>query len=163
MGRLLERDPWGIHCWGQRSAYPEGDERCIEGACVQQAVVLGSDCPHALATKVTGLAGSFLWVGHLERLAWQELHHRKKAGDLGVSCIFSRGQALFSKQLCHQVVAGDTPAAHQAFWLGHVVATSFHGLLWAPMYRTLQHLMLMLVIGWLKSFYGTVVPNSKLP
>jgi hypothetical protein len=37
---------------------------------------------------------------------------------LGVSCVFTRGQALLSKQLCHQVAAGCTPAAHLALWLG---------------------------------------------
>jgi hypothetical protein len=41
------------------------------------------------------------------------------------SSILTRGQALFSKQLCHQVAVGSTPAAHLAFWLvstvGHYV------------------------------------------
>jgi hypothetical protein len=68
-----------------------------------------------LASKVTSIAGSFLWMGHLERLAWQELHNSREAGGLGVSCISSRGQALFSKRLCLQVVVGGTPAGHLAF------------------------------------------------
>jgi hypothetical protein len=74
--------------------------------------------PQAVAAKATSLAGSFLWAGHLERLAWQELHHKRQAGGLGVSCIFTRGQALLAKQLCHQVAGGGTPAGHLAFWLG---------------------------------------------
>jgi hypothetical protein len=36
--------------------------------------------------KATSMAGSFFWVGHLERLVWQELHHRREAGNLQVSC-----------------------------------------------------------------------------
>jgi hypothetical protein len=77
--------------------------------------------PQAVANKATSIAGSFLWAGHLERLAWQELHNPRLAGGLGVSCVTSRGQALLAKQLCHQVAAGGTPAAHLAFWLGHAV------------------------------------------
>jgi hypothetical protein len=77
--------------------------------------------PQAVAARATSLAGSFLWAGHLERLAWQELHHRRQAGGLGVSCIFTRGQALLAKQLCHQVAGGGAPAGHLAFWLGAAV------------------------------------------
>jgi hypothetical protein len=43
------------------------------------------------------------------------------AGGLGVSCVASRGQALLAKQLCLQVAAGGTLAAHLAFWLGQDV------------------------------------------
>ncbi len=75
----------------------------------------------ALAVRVIDLGSSFLWVGYLERLPWQELHHWREAGYLGVSCVFSRGQALISKHLCHQLAAGGSPAAHLAFWLEHVV------------------------------------------
>ncbi len=75
----------------------------------------------AVASKATSLAGSFLWAGHLERLAWQELHNPRLAGGLGVSCVTSRGQALLAKQLCLQVAAGGIPAAHLAFWLGQAV------------------------------------------
>jgi hypothetical protein len=60
-------------------------------------------------------------VGHLEKLAWQELYHRREAGRLGVSYIFSMGQALFSKKLPHQVVARGTLAAHLALWSGQAM------------------------------------------
>jgi hypothetical protein len=52
--------------------------------------------PQSVATRATSLAGAFLWSGHMERLAWQELHHKRQAGGLGVSCIFTRGQALLA-------------------------------------------------------------------
>jgi hypothetical protein len=82
---------------------------------LQQAVIHGPDSPltQPVASKVTSMAGSFLWMGHLERLAWQELHNSREAGGLGVFCISSRGQALFSKLLCLQVVVGGTD--HLAF------------------------------------------------
>jgi hypothetical protein len=77
--------------------------------------------PQSVAAKASGLAGAFLWGGHAERLAWQELHNRREAGGLAVSCVFTRGQALLAKQMCLQVAAGGTPAAHLAFWLGPMV------------------------------------------
>ncbi len=79
--------------------------------------------PHAVAAKATSLAGSFLWLGHMERLAWQELHGKKEAGGLGLSCISMRGEALLAKQFCHQIAVGGTPAGHLAFWLGVRLAT----------------------------------------
>jgi hypothetical protein len=77
--------------------------------------------PQGVAAKATSLKGAFLWRGHGERLAWQELHNRRKKGGLAVSCVFTRGQALLAKQMCLQVAAGGIPAAHLAFWLGAVV------------------------------------------
>jgi hypothetical protein len=77
--------------------------------------------PQSVAAKDTGLAGSLLWGGHGERLAWQEQHNRREAGGLAVSCVFMRGQALLAKQMCLQVAAGSTLAAHLTFWLGPVV------------------------------------------
>jgi hypothetical protein len=74
------------------------------------------------SVKATSASGSFLWLGYLERLAWQELHNKKEAGGLGVSCIFTRGQALLSEQLCHQMAAGGFPATHLAFGLGQHLA-----------------------------------------
>ncbi len=38
-----------------------------------------------------GLAGFFLRWGHFERLAWQELHQKKKTGGLSVSCVPTGG------------------------------------------------------------------------
>ena len=32
--------------------------------------------PSGVAQRITSVAGAFLWRGHLERLAWQELHSR---------------------------------------------------------------------------------------
>jgi hypothetical protein len=57
--------------------------------------------PHAVAIKATSMTGSFL-----------------KAVGLRVTCIFSRGQALLSQQLCHHMTAGGTPDTHLTFWLG---------------------------------------------
>jgi hypothetical protein len=73
------------------------------------------------ASRATSLAGAFLLGDHCERLAWQELHHRREAGSLAVSCVFTRGQALLAKQMCLQVAAGGTPAGYLAFWLGLAV------------------------------------------
>ncbi len=77
--------------------------------------------PQAAAARATSLAGSFLWRGQCERLAWQELHQRREAGGLGISCIFTRGQNLLAKQFCWQVAGGGVPGAHLAFWFGPVV------------------------------------------
>ncbi len=77
--------------------------------------------PQVVAARATSMASSFLWLGHLERLAWQELHGKKEKGGLGVSCISTRGEALLAKQFCHQVATGGTPAGHLAFWLGCVL------------------------------------------
>jgi hypothetical protein len=49
----------------------------------------------------------FLWLRYLERLAWQKIYNRRKAGGLGVSCIATTEQALSSKQLCHQVCSRE--------------------------------------------------------
>jgi hypothetical protein len=57
----------------------------------------------------------------MERLAWQELHGKKKMGGLGLSCISMRGEALLAKQFCHQMAAGGTLADHLAFWLGGTI------------------------------------------
>jgi hypothetical protein len=64
--------------------------------------------PQSVTARATALAGAFLWGGHAERLAWQELHSRREEGGLAVSCIFTRGQALLAKQMCLQVVAGGS-------------------------------------------------------
>ncbi len=76
--------------------------------------------PQAAAAKATSMACSFLWLSYLERLAWQELHNRE-AGGLRVSCILSKGQALFSKQLCHQAAVAGGTTAHLGLWLGQAV------------------------------------------
>ncbi len=70
---------------------------------------------------LTKVAGSFLWVDNVERLAWQELHNQKSAGDLGVSCVATRGQALLSKKLCHQMAVAGTHGQNLAFWLGSIL------------------------------------------
>jgi hypothetical protein len=115
--------------------------------------------PQAASAKATSLACSFLWLGYLERLAWQELHNRE-AGGLRVSCVLSRGQALFSKQHCHQAAAGGT-AAHLAFWLGQAVGHDIlclavhahaHSLL-APLFRLCEVLKEIFTCN-------TVPPNS---
>jgi hypothetical protein len=57
--------------------------------------------PQAVVARATSLAGSLLWLGHLERLAWQEMHGKMEKGGLGVSCISTRGEALLAKQFCY--------------------------------------------------------------
>ncbi len=64
--------------------------------------------PQAVAAKAKSLASAFLWGGHGESLAWQELHNRREEGGLAVSCVFTRGQALLAKQMCLQVAAGGS-------------------------------------------------------
>ncbi len=113
----------------------------------------------AATAKANSRAGSFLWRGPLGRLAWQELHNRE-AGGLRVSCVLSRGQALFSKQHCHQAAAGGA-AAHLAFWLGQAVGHDILCLavhahahsLPAPLFRLCEVLVEIFT-------HNTVLPNS---
>jgi hypothetical protein len=116
--------------------------------------------PQAVAARATTLAGSFLWAGHLERLAWQELHHKRQAGGLGVSCIFTRGQALLAKQLCHQVAGGGIPAGHLAFWLGAAVGHYVPALSGGSHTPRPPALLLQLADVLVELFsFGTVAPN----
>ncbi len=77
--------------------------------------------PKDVVICLTKVAGSSLWVDHVERLAWQEIHNQKSAGDLGVSCVATRGQALLSKQLCHQMAVAGPHGQNLAFWLGSIL------------------------------------------
>jgi hypothetical protein len=118
--------------------------------------------PQAMTTRATSLAGSFLWAGHLERLAWQELHHKRQAGELGVSCIFTRGQALLAKQLCHQVAGGGTPAGHLAFWLGAAVGHYVPALVGGSRTPRPPALLLQVADVLVELFsFGTVAPNRS--
>ena len=74
--------------------------------------------PSQVAQQLTTAAGAFLWRGHLERLAWQELHCPALDGGLGVSSITTRAQALLSKQFCWAVAQEGEAAAHWAYWVG---------------------------------------------
>jgi hypothetical protein len=110
-----------IHAWRERHVpFLWGRREVLETHILSKLWYMAQilPLPPAVAAKATSLAGSFLWLGHMERLAWQELHGRREAGGLGLSCITSRGEALLAKQFCHQIAAGGPPAGHLAFWLG---------------------------------------------
>ena len=62
--------------------------------------------PTAAAQQLTAAAGNFLWRGHLERLAWQELHRPLLEGGLAISCLQSRAQAMWAKQACWSLGGG---------------------------------------------------------
>ena len=68
------------------------------------------------------MAGSFLWSGHLERLAWQEVHSPKLEGGLHVSFLATRAQALLAKQVCWTIGNGGPAATHWAYWIGRHLA-----------------------------------------
>ena len=73
--------------------------------------------PPQVAQQLTTAAGAFLWRGHLERLAWQELHCPPLEGGLGVSSIATRAQALLAKQFCWAVgQEGEAPPTGHTGW-----------------------------------------------
>ena len=74
--------------------------------------------PQEVAARLERAASNFLWLGRLERLAWSELHSPLHQGGLGVSCVFSRAQALWVKQAARQLAAGGLVAKHLAYWMG---------------------------------------------
>jgi hypothetical protein len=120
----LGRSQGAIHAWRERGLpFLRDRTDALETYVFSKLWYMAQILPlrQVVANKATSIPGSFLWTGHLERLAWQELHNPRFAGGLGVSCVTSRGQALLAKQLCLQVAAGGTPAAHLAFWLGRAV------------------------------------------
>jgi hypothetical protein len=105
--------------------------------------------PQAVAARLEKAAANFLWAGRLERLAWSELHGRLDSGGLQVSCVFSRGQALFAKQACHLLAAGGRPAGHLAYWFGlrllahlPLLGTGPHAEDIPPLFRGLSALLL---------------------
>jgi hypothetical protein len=79
--------------------------------------------PSGVAQRVATAAGAFLWRGHLERLAWQELHMPFDGGGLNLSCLQSRGQALLAKQTCWAIGRGGQAAQLWAYWIGQPLAT----------------------------------------
>ena len=81
--------------------------------------------PAAAAQGLTAAAGVFLWRGHLERLAWQELHRLLTEGGLAISCAQSRAQALWAKQACWALGGEGQAAQHLAYWLGPSLEPSF--------------------------------------
>ncbi len=79
--------------------------------------------PNQGCQQLTAVAGSFLWAGHLEQIAWQELHSPRLEGGLQVSCLASRAQALLSKQICWTIGNSGPAVNHLAYWLGcHLAA-----------------------------------------
>ena len=81
--------------------------------------------PPAAARGLTAAAGTFLWKGSVERLAWQELHRPLQEGGLAISCLQSRAQAMWAKQACWMLGGGGQAAQHIAYWLGPSLAASF--------------------------------------
>jgi hypothetical protein len=81
--------------------------------------------PPGPAATLRRAAADFLWRGHLERLAWDELHSSGDMGGLGVPCIQTRAQALLAKQWWAFIAAGGRLAAHAAFWMGEDLRAIF--------------------------------------
>ena len=81
--------------------------------------------PAQAAQRLTSAAGTFLWRGHLERLAWQELHRPLQEGGLAITCVQSRAQALWAKQACWTLGGEGQAAQHLAYWLGPALGNSF--------------------------------------
>ncbi len=92
--------------------------------------------PAQVAQRLAAAAGTYLWRGHLERLAWQELHSPLAAGGLALSCLRTRAQALLAKQFCWAVGNGGKAAAHWAFWLGNRLGEALPGLAGTPQARS---------------------------
>jgi hypothetical protein len=88
--------------------------------------------PAAVAQRLAAAAGAYLWRGHLERLAWQELHSPLAEGGLALSCLQSRAQALLAKQFCWAVGNEGEAAAHWAFWLGGHLGVALPALAGTP-------------------------------
>jgi len=74
--------------------------------------------PPEVAADIRRCISSYLWKGRTERLAFDELHSPREKGGLGLPCIQTRAEALFTKQYAQFVAAGGRMAAHVAFWLG---------------------------------------------
>ncbi len=74
--------------------------------------------PAHFVGRLKRAAGDFLWRGHLERLAYDELHRPLSQGGLRLSCPASRAESLLAKQTLHLLAAGGRPASHLAYWMG---------------------------------------------
>jgi hypothetical protein len=74
--------------------------------------------PQEVAARLERAAANFLWTGRLERLAWSELHNPLHKGGLGISCVFSRAQALLAKQTARQLAGEGQVANHLVYWMG---------------------------------------------
>ena len=117
--------------------------------------------PPQVAQQLTTAAGAFLWRGHLERLAWQELHCPPLEGGLGVSSIATRAQALLAKQFCWAVGQEGEAAAHWAYWVGPLIqdflpdlAAGRHAPVVPPPWRALAEVLMELFE------YETVSPDA---
>ncbi len=77
--------------------------------------------PASFVGRLKRAAGGFLWRGHLERLAYDELHRPLSQGGLHLSCPASRAEALLGKQTLHLIANGGRAAGHLAYWLGQRV------------------------------------------
>ncbi len=74
--------------------------------------------PSSFVGRLKRAVGAFLWRGHFERLAYDELHRPLSQGGLRLSCVASRAEALLAKQTCHLIAQGGRAAGHLAYWLG---------------------------------------------
>ena len=100
-------------------SHTPAQEGRLEGVHLLQALVSGQGAPPA------GRGRAFLWSGHQERLAWQELHRPLPEGGLAISCVQSRAQALWAKQACWALGGEGQAAQHLAYWLGPSLEPSF--------------------------------------
>jgi hypothetical protein len=123
VGYCLSGVQRAIHAWRETHIIPAGTRDVLEVYVLSKLWYLAQilPLPQAVAAKAIMPAGSFLWLDHLERLAWQELHGRRERGGLGLSCISTRRAVLLAKHLCHEMAAGGTPAGHLAFWFGGMI------------------------------------------
>ena len=98
------------------------------------------------------MKGSFIWMGRLERLQFDELKNPLCAGGLGLPRISSKSDALFLKQTCRLLVNNQAMQyQHVRYWLGlHLreyfpdMAEGPHAEIVAPYFK---HMRLLLVEG----------------
>jgi len=125
MARTWDRVAAGVEktlgTWGARRLATLQQRRLVvETYALSKAWYVAQILPMSqeVAARLERAASNFLWIGRLERLAWQELHVPLHQGGLGVSCVFSRAQALWVKQAARQLAGGGPVARQLAYWLG---------------------------------------------
>ncbi len=104
--------------------------------------------PPDTATRLRRAAGDFLWRGHFEQMAHDELHGPLSLGGLRTSAIQTRAEAPLAKQACHRLAGGGRPARHIAYWVGlrlrHLLpdlGAGLHSEDIPPFYRALASLL----------------------
>ena len=114
--------------------------------------------PASVSQQLTAAAGNFLWRGHLERLAWQELHRPLLEGGLAISCLQSRAQAMWAKQACW-ALGGDTQAGLHLNACSHLFMPQFSQLAYYSSYTVFY---ISIVQNACNHFIFTVLAPSKV-